>query len=139
MKRSYTNRQYTLTLKTEEVIIYNKYIGLACKNSVTAFLFGGIIVRKYILIITTITMVLLVLGGCATSSDYCCTSNDQCLTTSEGLHSCSMDACGKCVLVAPLTITITSPGGWKDPMVGQTNYSIELTATGGETLTCPRS
>ncbi len=78
-------------------------------------------------------MVIMLLGGagCSTSDNYCCTSNDQCLTTSEGLHSCSMDTCGKCVVVTPLTITITSPGGWKDPNVGQNNYSVELDASGG--------
>ncbi len=84
--------------------------------------------RNFLLAGSMMAMMLIGGAGCSTNDNYCCTSNDQCLTTSAGLHSCSMDTCGKCVLVAPLTITVTD---WKDPNVGQNNYSVELDASGG--------
>jgi hypothetical protein len=84
--------------------------------------------RKYFFFSSMTLIMFMILGGCSTTSDYCCTSNDQCGETAEGLHSCSDDTCGKCVLVESLTIT---PATLTDAAVGQSNYSVELTVSGG--------
>jgi hypothetical protein len=74
-----------------------------------------------------ITM-LLILGGCSTSNDYCCDDNDLCLTTNGKNTSCSPGACGQCIPVEPLQIDIQI---LPDAKIGQRDYSVKLTASGG--------
>jgi hypothetical protein len=88
---------------------------------------GGEILKGYILF-GCIIVALANLCGCSMDSNYCCKSNDQCLPTAEGSHSCSNDTCGKCIQVEPLMIT---PSTLPDATVGQSDYSVELTVTGG--------
>jgi hypothetical protein len=86
--------------------------------------------RNYLLMGSMLSMILIGGKGCSSNYDYCCTSNDQCEPTdSEGPHSCSMETCGKCVAVTPVTVNVTD---WIDPVVGQKNYRMVLKAEGGK-------
>jgi hypothetical protein len=84
--------------------------------------------RKLFLLDCIIIAIVVFAGGCAPDGDYCCSSNDQCLSVNSKATSCTVEACGKCVVAAPLQIDLqTLP----DATVGQKDYSVDLTASGG--------
>jgi hypothetical protein len=84
--------------------------------------------KKCSLFSTMAIAILLTLGSCSTNDNYCCKNNDLCLVTNGKGTSCSPDACGQCIAVDPLQI---DPQSLTNATVGQRDYSIELTASGG--------
>ncbi len=67
-------------------------------------------------------------AGCSTNDEYRCESNDQCSSTSEWqYYSCSNDT-GHCEKVDPLAI---DPPILPDATIGQSDYKVELIASGG--------
>lgn len=82
--------------------------------------------RNYLLLGSVATITLII--SCSTSGEYRCESNDLCSSTSEWqYYSCSNDT-GHCEKVDPLAI---DPYTLPDATIGQSDYTVELTGSGG--------
>jgi hypothetical protein len=85
--------------------------------------------NRYLLFDSIAFIILMISGGCSISDEYCCKNNDYCGETSEWkVYSCSNEKCGQCVKVDPLEI---DPLILPDASIGQSDYSVTLTAKGG--------
>src|SRR4030042_1467397 len=85
--------------------------------------------RKYLVLEFMAMIILMILvGGCSsTGDDYRCESNDLCSSTTDWkYYSCSNDT-GHCEKVDPLAI---DPLILLDAEIGQSDYRVELTASG---------